>query len=253
MNFSVFLPRQARTQELPALYFLPGLTCTEETFMIKAGAQRLAAELGMILVSCDTSPRGLSLPGDSEHWDFGVGASFYLDATREPWAEYYRLGSYINSELPSYIEKHFPACGNRRGIFSHSMGGHGALVTALRNPNRWHSLSAFAPICNPSQVPWGQKAFTNYLGDDQFHWQDWDASMLLAQSAYPGLILVDQGLDDEFLQRELHPDSLEKAALLSGQNLNLRRHSGYDHGYYFIQSFIEDHLRHHAQQLQLAA
>ena len=133
------------------------------------------------------------------------------------------------------------------------MGGHGALVTALRNPNRWHSLSAFAPICNPSQVPWGQKAFTNYLGDDQFHWQDWDASMLLAQSAYPGLILVDQGLDDEFLQRELHPDSLEKAALLSGQNLNLRRHSGYDHGYYFIQSFIEDHLRHHAQQLQLAA
>ncbi|POP54500.1 S-formylglutathione hydrolase [Zhongshania marina] len=250
MNFSVFLPYQARIQELPALYYLPSLNCTEETFMIKAGAQRIAAELGMILVSSDTSPRGLAFPSESDHRDLGVGAGFYLDATKEPWAKHYRMGSYINLELPTYIEKHFPACNKYRGIFGHSMGGHGALVTALRNPDRWHSVSAFAPICNPSQVPWGEKAFTNYLGDNQLHWQDWDASLLLAKSAYPGDILIDQGLDDEFLQRELRPDALEKAAVTSHRKLNLRRHLGYGHDYYFIQSFIDDHLQHHARQLQ---
>lgn len=249
MNFAVFQPPQAKRGPVPALYYLAGLTCTDETFMIKAGAQRVAAELGLILVSSDTSPRGLNLPGDSEHWDFGVGAGFYLDATQSPWAGHYRMGRYVNEELPALIEAHFPARNDRRGLFGHSMGGHGALVTALRDPGRWHSLSAFAPICNPASVPWGQKAFCRYLGPDQSGWNEWDASQLMHRQAYPGEILVDQGLADQFLERELHPETLESAARASGQKLRLRRHAGYDHGYYFIQSFIEDHLRHHAGSL----
>jgi len=250
MNFAVFQPPQARQGAVPVLYYLAGLTCTEETFMIKAGAQRLAAELGLMLVTCDTSPRGLELPGDREHWDFGVGAGFYIDATQAPWAAHYRMGAYVNEELPELIEAHFPARRDTRGIFGHSMGGHGALVTALRNPQRWQSVSAFAPISNPVAVPWGQKAFGHYLGSDQQSWKAWDASELMRANAYPGEILVDQGEADAFLERELHPQALEAAAAASGQALRLRRHAGYDHSYWFIQSFIADHLQHHAAILK---
>lgn len=249
MNFSVFVPSQAATGPRPALYYLAGLTCNEETFMIKAGAQRIAAALGLLLVACDTSPRGLDLPGDSQDWDFGVGAGFYLDAEQPPWRDHYRMASYLSAELPALIEAHFAAQTDRRGIFGHSMGGHGALVLALRDPGRWQSVSAFAPICNPMAVPWGQKAFGNYLGSDQGRWRAWDASVLMAESAHPAEILVDQGEADPFLERELHPRSLEAAAARSGQRLALRRHPGFDHSYYFVASFVEDHLRHHARIL----
>lgn len=250
MNLAVFQPPQALAgQRRPALYYLAGLTCTEETFVIKAGAQRLAAELGLVLVASDTSPRGLGHPGEDDDWDFGTGAGFYLDATQVPWSQGYRMGSYVNLELPALIEAQFPVQAERRGLFGHSMGGHGALVTALRAPDRWHSLSAFAPICNPSAVPWGEKAFSRYLGDDRAAWRQWDATELMRQRAWPGEILVDQGEADQFLERELHPQALEAAAAASGQALRLRRHAGYDHGYWFIQSFIEDHLRHHHRHL----
>ena len=249
MRFAVFVPPQARHGAVPALYYLAGLTCTEETFVIKAGAQRLASELGLILVACDTSPRGLNLPGDSDAWDFGVGAGFYVDATQTPWATNYRMASYVNLELPDLIEANFPAMRERRGIFGHSMGGHGALVTALRNPDRWNSVSAFAPIANPVAVPWGEKAFGNYLGEDRQAWEAWDASILMRTKAFPGEVLVDQGLGDQFLADQLHPDALEAAAAVSGQRLTLRRHEGYDHSYWFIQTFMEDHLEHHARQL----
>lgn len=250
MNFAVYLPPQAAQGPVAALYYLAGLTCNEETFMIKAGAQRLAAEHGLALVACDTSPRGLDLPGDSESWDFGVGAGFYLDATEAPWVGHYRMGSYVNEELPTLIEAHFPVRGDRRGIFGHSMGGHGALVTALRHPHRWQSVSAFAPIANPCAVPWGDKAFGNYLGADRARWEDWDASLLMKAKAYPGTILVDQGEADQFLEKQLKPEALEAAAKVSGQALELRRHAGYDHSYWFIQSFVADHLAHHAQALK---
>ncbi|MGH9522081.1 MAG: S-formylglutathione hydrolase [Terriglobales bacterium] len=249
MRFAVYLPPQAARAKVPALYYLAGLTCTEETFMIKAGAQRLAAEHGLALVACDTSPRGLNLPGDSASWDFGVGAGFYLDATAAPWASNYRMGSYVNDELPRLVEANFPVSSQRRGIFGHSMGGHGALVTALRDPSRWHSVSAFAPICNPVAVPWGKKAFGNYLGPDTTRWQEWDASVLMRRKAYPGDILVDQGEADQFLAEQLHPQALEAAAAASGQALTVRRHEGYDHSYWFIQTFVADHLSHHAKSL----
>lgn len=249
MQFSVYQPPQARHGKVPALYYLAGLSCTDETFMIKAGAQRLAAQLGLMLVTCDTSPRGLDLPGDAESWDFGVGAGFYLDATQAPWASHYRMGSYVNDELPALIEANFPALSDRRGIFGHSMGGHGALVTALRNPARWNSVSAFAPISKPSSVPWGEKAFTNYLGTDRNAWQQWDAAALMTHKAHPAEILVDQGEADAFLEPQLHPHTLETAARVSGQKLKLRRHAGYDHSYWFIQSFVADHLAHHAMTL----
>lgn len=246
MNFSVFVPPQALRGPVPALYFLPGLTCTDETFMIKAGAQRCAAELGLMLVSCDTSPRGLGYAGEADSWDFGLAAGFYLDATQAPWCGGYRMGSYVNLELPGLIEANFPAQPDCRGIFGHSMGGHGALVTALRHPDRWHSVSAFAPIANPAAVPWGEKAFSNYLGPERERWQDWDASRLMESRAYPGEMLVDQGEADQFLARQLKPEALEAAAAKSGQKLRLRRHAGYDHSYWFIQTFVQDHLEHHA-------
>ncbi|HEY1075398.1 MAG TPA: S-formylglutathione hydrolase, partial [Fontimonas sp.] len=229
MNFAVYQPPQARQGKVPALYYLAGLTCSDETFMIKAGAQRVAAELGLMLVSCDTSPRGLGYPGEADSWDFGVGAGFYLDATQAPWSVGYRMGSYVNLELPALIEANFPARSDKRGIFGHSMGGHGALVTALRDPQRWHSLSAFAPICNPSAVPWGQRAFSRYLGEDPASWAEWDATVLMRRKAYPGPVLVDQGEGDQFLARELAPDALVAAARDSGQVLQLRRHASYDH------------------------
>lgn len=250
MRVSVFVPPQAQTGKVPALYYLAGLTCTEETFVIKAGAQRLASELGLMLVACDTSPRGLNLPGDADAWDFGVGAGFYLDATQSPWAGHYRMGSYVNAELPALIEAQFPASTERRGIFGHSMGGHGALVTALRHPARWHSVSAFAPISNPVAVPWGEKAFGNYLGADRKSWEAYDASLLMRAKPHPSEILVDQGMADQFLENQLRPQALEAAAQASGQRLRLRRHAGYDHSYWFIQSVVADHLAHHAAQLR---
>lgn len=249
MRFSVFQPPQAARGPVPAVYYLAGLTCNEETFMIKAGAQRLAAELGLMLVACDTSPRDLNLPGDSEAWDFGVAAGFYLDASAEPWSRHYRMSTYINQELPTLIEGGFPVQRGRRGIFGHSMGGHGALVAALREPLNWQSVSAFAPISNPVAVPWGEKAFGNYLGPDKSLWDAWDASRLMRSKPYPGPILVDQGMADQFLAGQLHPDALEAAAQASGQPLKLRRQAGYDHSYWFIQTFIADHLEHHARQL----
>ena len=250
MRFSVFVPPQALAgTKVPVLYYLAGLTCTEETFVIKAGAQRLAAELGLMLVACDTSPRSSRFAGDDERWDFGQGAGFYLDATAAPWASAYRMYSHVLHELPAFVEQHFPA-NSRRGIFGHSMGGHGALVLALRNPERYASCSALAPICAPMQVPWGELAFGRYLGDDRRAWADYDACALLDRGArLPGSILVDQGTADKFLERELRPELLERAASAAGQALELRRHPGYDHSYYFIATFIEDHLRHHARAL----
>jgi S-formylglutathione hydrolase len=249
MRFGVFVPPHAERGAVPALYYLAGLTCTEETFMIKAGAQRHAAALGLMLVTCDTSPRGLGLPGEKADWDFGEGAGFYLNATAEPWARHYRMAEYVNRELPALIEAEFPAAPGRRGIFGHSMGGHGALVSALRDPQAWQSVSAFAPICNPAAVPWGEKAFGNYLGADRAAWSRWDASALMRERPYPGPILVDQGTADAFLATQLLPEELEVSALISGQALMLRRQRDYDHSYWFIQSFVADHLEHHARQL----
>ncbi len=250
MRFGVYVPPQAANSPCPALYYLAGLTCTEETFAIKGGAQRLAAEHGLVLVCPDTSPRGAGLPGEDDGWDFGTGAGFYLDATAAPWSGHYRMAQYVTQELPALIETGFPVSAERRGVFGHSMGGHGALVTALRDPARWHSVSAFAPIANPVAVPWGEKAFSNYLGPDRAAWERWDASLLMTEQAYPGPILVDQGTADQFLDQQLHPDALEAAAAVSGQQLTLRRQEGYDHSYWFIQTFMADHIAHHAQQLR---
>ncbi|RXZ43597.1 S-formylglutathione hydrolase [Crenobacter cavernae] len=251
MRFSVYLPPQAAHGKVPVLIYLAGLTCTEETFMIKAGAQRVAAELGIALVAPDTSPRGANIDGEDKDWDFGVGASFYLDATREPWSRHYRMESYVVDELPQTLAKHFPVDIGRMGIFGHSMGGHGALTLAFKYPQRFKSLSAFAPIVAPSRVPWGEKALAGYLGDDKDAWQAHDACELVRTLAepYPGEILIDQGLADPFLDVQLRPELFEAACDERGQPLTLRRHAGYDHGYYFISTFIEDHLRHHARQL----
>lgn len=253
MKFAVYTPPQAERGKVPVLYYLAGLTCTEETFQFKAGAQRRAAELGLMLVSADTSPRGVPLPGDNEAYDFGVGAGFYLDATQEPWSRHYKMYSYITSELPALIDAHFPAEPNRQGIFGHSMGGHGALTIGLKNPgNRYRSISAFAPIVAPTQVPWGKKAFTGYLGTDQAKWADYDATLLMAKVKEPerrSAILIDQGLADQFLEQQLQPHLFEEVARDVGYPITLRRQPGYDHGYYFISSFIDDHLRHHARIL----
>jgi S-formylglutathione hydrolase len=252
MRFSVYLPPQAERRRVPVLWYLAGLTCTEETFMIKAGAQRVAAELGLALVAPDTSPRGVPLPGDSDSWDFGVAAGFYLDATVEPWSRHYRMYSYVSRELPALVAAHFPVDPTRQGIFGHSMGGHGALTIALKNPDRYRSVSAFAPIAAPMLCPWGQKAFNGYLGAEREAWRAYDASELIR--ALPSIdgrppLLVDQGLADGFLEQQLLPDRLEKACAETRYPLTLRRQPGYDHGYYFISTFIEDHLRHHARAL----
>jgi S-formylglutathione hydrolase len=253
MRFAVFVPPQARAGRVPVLYYLAGLTCTEETFMMKAGAQRVAAELGLMLVAPDTSPRGVPLPGDSDSWDFGVGAGFYLDATVALWSRHYRMYSYVTGELPALIGANFPADSRRQGISGHSMGGHGALTIALKNPGQYRSVSAFAPIAAPMHSPWGQKAFTNYLGPDRDRWSAYDATALvdkIVDAAQWPAILVDQGLADQFLAEQLHPQLFEQACGRVGYPLTLRRHAGYDHGYYFISSFMEDHLRHHADGLK---
>jgi S-formylglutathione hydrolase len=250
MRFSVYIPPAPAGARLPVLFYLAGLTCTEETFPAKAGAQRVAAAEGMILVSPDTSPRGAGVPGETDSWDFGVGAGFYVDATVEPWSRHYRMYSYI-LELRQLVLASFAADGERTGIFGHSMGGHGALVLALRNPDLFRSVSAFAPIAAPMRSPWGKKAFSGYLGPDVEAWRAWDASELMARmhAPFPGGILVDQGLADKFLAEQLHPDAFEEACRKAGQPLELRRHPGYDHGYYFISTLVEDHLRFHRRQL----
>jgi len=249
MRFSVYQPPQAAAGPVPVLYYLAGLTCTEETFMIKAGAQRLAAELGIMLVACDTSPRTANIPGEKDSWDFGQGAGFYVDATQEPWRRHYRMYSYVTAELRELVAGHFPASPDRQGIFGHSMGGHGALICALRNPRLYRSVSAFAPVCAPMRCPWGQKAFRNYLGDDLESWRAYDASELVGRRPFGRPILVDQGTVDQFLREQLYPEAFEEACRAAGQPLTLRRQQGYDHSYYFISTFMADHLRHHHQQL----
>lgn len=250
MNFSVYVPHQASTTPLPVLYFLSGLTCTEENFMAKAGAQRHASELGLILVAPDTSPRNTGLFGEDADWDFGAGAGFYVDATQSPWNQHYQMYSYVVEELPTVIAAHFPADTMRQGITGHSMGGHGALVCGLRNGDRYRSISAFAPIAAPSQCAWGQKALTGYLGADPAQWSLYDATVLastLAADTRP--ILIDQGLADAFLPEQLLPDRLVEACRMAQRSLTYRAHPGYDHSYYFIATFIEDHIRFHARHL----
>ena len=256
MRFSVYLPPQARIDaaggQVSTLLYLAGLTCTEETFAMKAGAQRVAAELGLALIAPDTSPRGAGVPGEADSWDFGVGAGFYLDATQAPWSQHYRMESYLTTELLPLVAQALPVDGQRLGIFGHSMGGHGALTLALRHPDLFMSVSAFAPICAPSQCPWGQKAFNGYLGADTTLWVTHDASALMSERSiapFPGGILIDQGLSDKFLPTQLHPHLFEDACAKAGQPLTLRRHAGYDHGYYFIATCMADHLKHHAQTL----
>jgi S-formylglutathione hydrolase len=249
MRFAVFQPPQAAQGPCAVLYYLAGLTCTEETATIKAGAQRLAAELGLVLVMPDTSPRDTGLEGATGDWEFGEGAGFYLDATQAPWSSRFRMYSYIGEELPALVAAHFPVDAARCGIFGHSMGGHGALTIALKHPQRYRSVSAFAPIVAPMRVPWGQKAFSRYLGADQTAWRDYDASELVRRRAFPGTILIDQGEADKFLEGQLKPELFEQACAEAGQALTLRRQAGYDHSYYFIASFIDDHLRHHASAL----
>jgi len=250
MKFAVYRPVQAETAKVPVLTYLAGLTCTEETFTIKAGAQRYASSYGMILVMPDTSPRGAGIEGEDEDWDFGTAAGFYLDATAEPWSRNYRMYSYMTEEFPALIAANFSADMGRQGIFGHSMGGHGALTIALKNPGRFQSVSAFAPIVAPMSVPWGQKAFAGYLDGDETAARRYDATALLADGArFDGTILVDQGEADPFLDRELKPELLEQACQAAGQPLDLRRHAGYDHSYYFISTFIGDHMTHHAEAL----
>ncbi|MBY4831530.1 S-formylglutathione hydrolase [Burkholderia dolosa] len=252
MKFSVYLPPQAAHGRVPALFYLAGLTCTEETFAIKAGAQRYAAQHGIALVAPDTSPRGAGVPGETDAWDFGVGAGFYVDATQAPWSTHYRMESYVTGELREIVTAELPIDGARLGIFGHSMGGHGALTLALRHPDLYRSVSAFAPIAAPTRCPWGEKAFSGYLGADREAWKQHDASELVARADAPKFadgILVDQGLADTFLANQLNPDVFEAACAKAGQPLTLRRHPGYDHGYYFISTFIADHIAHHARVL----
>lgn len=249
MRFGVYAPPQAKAGLLPVLTYLAGLTCNEETFAIKAGAQRLAAELGLMLVTPDTSPRGTGIAGADAAWDFGTAAGFYLDATAQPWARHWRMESWLLHELPQVLAAHFPALPGPQGLMGHSMGGHGALTLALRNPGRFASVSALAPIVAPTQCPWGVKAFSGYLGSDRAAWAAHDATELVKAGARVPPLLVDQGLADRFLVEQLQPERFEAACAAAGQPLTLRRHPGYDHGYYFIQSVIGDHLRHHAQAL----
>ncbi|MBN3786555.1 S-formylglutathione hydrolase [Burkholderia sp. Ac-20353] len=252
MKFSVYLPPQAAHGRVPALFYLAGLTCTEETFAIKAGAQQFAARYGIALVAPDTSPRGANVPGETDAWDFGVGAGFYVDATEAPWSTHYRMYSYIVNELHETVLSQLPIDGARLGIFGHSMGGHGALVLALRNPNVYRSVSAFAPIAAPMRCPWGEKAFSGYLGANRDAWKRYDASELVARAdarKFDEGILIDQGLADQFLANQLNPDVFEAACRDAGQPLTLRRHPKYDHGYYFITTFIFDHIAYHTRQL----
>lgn len=250
MRFSVFLPPQSGAKKVPVLFWLSGLTCTEENFMQKSGAQRVASELGMALVAPDTSPRGANIPGESESWDFGLGAGFYVNATQSPWAKHYRMYDYVLHELRDLVFKNFPLDEKQTGISGHSMGGHGALVLGLRNPEVFRSISAFAPIVAPSQCPWGQKALKNYLGEDQSLWKQYDACELLKVISQRKEILIDQGTEDKFLKDQLMPEKLETIAKALDWPVQIRMQVGYDHSYYFVSSFIEDHLKFHHRLLR---
>jgi S-formylglutathione hydrolase len=250
MRFAAFVPPQARQAPVPVVWYLSGLTCTEENFTVKAGAQRIAAELGLLLIAPDTSPRGEEVPSDpAGAYDFGLGAGFYVDATQQPWSRSYRMASYIERELPAVVISELPANGARQSIMGHSMGGHGALTIALRNQGRYRSVSAFSPISSPMNCQWGQKALSGYLGGDKEGWRKYDACALLEDGARLPELLVDQGTADQFLETQLKPELLERACSRAGIPLKLRMHEGYDHSYFFISSFIEDHLRWHAQRL----
>lgn len=250
MRFAVFMPPAAKRGRVPALYWLSGLTCTEENFIVKAGAQRMASELGMALIVPDTSPRGVTLPGDRDAYDLGIGAGFYLDATQAPWSAHYRMRSYVSTELPALVTAQFAIDPARVGIFGHSMGGHGALTLGMRYPERFRTISAFAPIASTTRCPWGVKALTAYLGNDPALWRDDDATAMISDQGWRGpAILVDQGTADPFLASQLRPDLLEAACRAAGVPLELRLQDGYDHSYYFIATFIEDHLRYHASML----
>ncbi|MDH3689960.1 MAG: S-formylglutathione hydrolase [Gammaproteobacteria bacterium] len=249
MRFALYQPPAAKQRPVPVLWYLSGLTCTEENFTVKAGAQRFAAEHGLIIVAPDTSPRGANIEGEEDAYDFGTGAGFYLDATQDPWSKHYNMYSYVTKELPALVTEHFPARADAQGIFGHSMGGHGALTIALKNPQSYKSVSAFSPICAPAHVPWGQKAFTGYLGTDKEAWREYDATELIARGARTSKILIDQGDADDFLETQLKPTLLKDVCCETGQALELRMQSGYDHSYFFIASFIEDHIRFHAETL----
>jgi len=247
MNFSIFLPPRAEGEKVPVVYWLSGLTCTDENFVIKAGAQRYAAELGLAVVAPDTSPRGNAVPDDPDGaWDFGLGAGFYLNATVDPWARHYRMYDYIVTELQALVAGAFPVDGSRAAISGHSMGGHGALTIALKNPGRFRSVSAFAPICSPMRCPWGEKALGGYLGPDREAWREYDSTELLHRARERLPVLVDQGGADEFLQAQLRPDLLEAACTEADYPMTIRWQPGYDHSYYFIASFIGEHLAFHA-------
>jgi S-formylglutathione hydrolase len=250
MQLSVFVPPQATQGSVPALYWLSGLTCSDENFTLKAGAQRYAAEHGLMLVACDTSPRGEGVADDPDgDWDLGLGAGFYVNATQLPWSTHYRMYDYVVEELPELIDAHYPTDPRRRSIFGHSMGGHGALVVALRNPGRYRSVSALAPICSPTRCAWGQKAFSNYLGADPATWEAYDACRLIERGGCDFELLVDQGDADGFMADQLRPELLREACEKAGVELTLRIQPGYDHSYFFIASFMEDHLAFHARQL----
>ncbi|XP_012146110.1 S-formylglutathione hydrolase [Megachile rotundata] len=254
MNFGIFLPPQVEEGPVPVIYWLSGLTCTEANFVQKAGAQKYASEHGVVLVAPDTSPRNLNIPGEDDDWDFGTGAGFYVDATKEPWNKNYRMYSYVAKELPALINAKFPVLPNKQSIMGHSMGGHGALICALKNPGLYKTVSAFAPISNPIQCPWGKKAFSGYLGgtDTNVAWKDWDATELTKKYNGPPLdILVDQGKEDKFLKDgQLLPENLLTVATDAGLSLFLRFQEGYDHSYFFIATFIEDHIKHHVKYLK---
>jgi len=253
MRFAAFVPPQAHQRPVPVLWYLSGLTRTEENFTVKAGAQRMAAELGLLLIAPDTSPRGDAVPGDSAgSYDFGLGAGFYVDATQQPWSRNYRMASYVEHELPGLISSELPADVARQSIMGHSMGGHGALTIALRNQVRYASVSAFSPICSPMNCPWGEKALSGYLGSNRESWRRYDACMLLEDGARVSELFVDQGTTDQFMETQLKPELLERACARAGVPLTLRMHEGYDHSYFFISTFIEDHLRWHAQRLGIA-
>jgi S-formylglutathione hydrolase len=253
MRFAAFVPPQAHQSPFPVLWYLSGLTCTEENFTVKAGAQRVAAELGFLLIAPDTSPRGDAVPSDpAGSYDFGLGAGYYIDATEQPWSRNYRMASYIEHELPGLITSELPADGARQSIMGHSMGGHGALTIALRNQARFASVSAISPICSPMNCPWGQKALSGYLGSNKESWRRYDACALLDDGARMTELLVDQGAADQFLETQLKPALLERACARASVPLSLRMHEGYDHSYFFISTFIEDHLRWHAQRLGIA-
>ncbi len=250
MNFAVYLPPQAKSQSVPILYYLSGLTCTEENFITKAGALQHAAELGIMLVAPDTSPRNTGIPGEDDTWDLGSGAGFYVDATESPWRQHYQMYSYVTRELPSLICANFAVKSEKQSIFGHSMGGHGALICALKNPQQYLSVSAFAPIAAPMNCPWGDKLFTAYLGLQRQKWAEYDASQLVLQTQLNSTILLDQGTVDQFYQqKQLLPENFQAACQKAQQDLNLRWHQGYDHSYFMVSSFIKDHMQHHAAYL----